>query len=102
MSASGQKSLFPDAQSGALNATAPISRKARKAVPAEKEPVLVSLCFLGVPCRWHGRPAKRRDALLAKLKEKYVLVPICPEQLGGTGLPSFNFHNPGSHVVLLV
>ena len=52
-----------------------------------KEPVLVSACFLGIPCRYHGRRAKRRDDLIEKLKEKYVLVPICPEQLGGMSTP---------------
>ncbi|MFO8013882.1 MAG: DUF523 domain-containing protein [Phycisphaerae bacterium] len=51
------------------------------------EPVLVSACFLGVPCRWHGRRAKRRDALLERLKKKYVLIPVCPEQLGGMPTP---------------
>ena len=51
------------------------------------EPVLVSACFLGIPCRWHGRRAKRRDVLLAHLKKKYVLVPVCPEQLGGMPTP---------------
>ena len=54
---------------------------------AYKAPVLVSACFLGVPCRWHGRRAKKRDKLIAKLKEKYVLVPVCPEQLGGMSTP---------------
>jgi uncharacterized protein YbbK (DUF523 family) len=52
-----------------------------------KEPVLVSACFLGIPCRWHGRRAKRRDQLLERLKEKYVIVPVCPEQLGGMPTP---------------
>jgi uncharacterized protein YbbK (DUF523 family) len=52
-----------------------------------KEPVLVSACFLGIPCRWHGRRAKRRDELLDKLKEKYVIMPICPDQLGGMPTP---------------
>jgi uncharacterized protein YbbK (DUF523 family) len=52
-----------------------------------KSPVLISACFLGIPCRWHGRRAKRRDALLDKLKMKYVLVPVCPEQLGGMPTP---------------
>ncbi len=47
----------------------------------------MSLCFLGVPCRWHGRRAKRRDALLTKLKVKYTIVPVCPEQLGGMPTP---------------
>jgi len=51
------------------------------------EPVLISACLLGIPCRWHGRRAKRRDALLARLKKKYVLVPVCPEQLGGMPTP---------------
>lgn len=51
------------------------------------EPVLVSACFLGIPCRWHGRRAKRRDALLQRLKKKYVLVTVCPEQLGGMPTP---------------
>lgn len=51
------------------------------------EPVLISACFLGIPCRWHGRRAKRRDALLERLKKEYVLVPVCPEQLGGMPTP---------------
>ncbi len=51
------------------------------------EPILISACFLGVPCRWHGRRAKRRDKLIRQLKKKYVLVPVCPEQLGGMPTP---------------
>ena len=52
-----------------------------------KPPVLFSACFLGIPCRWHGRPGKRREELIRKLKERYVLVPVCPEQLGGMPTP---------------
>lgn len=52
-----------------------------------KPPVLISACFLGIPCRWHGRRAGRRDDLIRRLKEKYVLVPVCPEQLGGMSTP---------------
>jgi len=58
----------------------------RQAVVA-KEPVLISACFLGIPTRWHGRRPKKRDQLIEKLQEKYVLVPICPEQLGGMPTP---------------
>jgi len=54
---------------------------------AYQEPVLISACFLGIPCRWHGRRAKRRDKLIERLKQKYVLVPVCPEQLGGMPTP---------------
>jgi len=50
-------------------------------------PVLISACFLGIPCRWHGRRAKRRDKLIEQLQKKYVLVPVCPEQLGGMPTP---------------
>jgi len=52
-----------------------------------KEPVLISACLLGIPCRWHGRRPKRRDDLISKLKQRFVLVPICPEQLGGLPTP---------------
>ena len=54
---------------------------------AGSEPVLISACLLGIPCRWHGRRAKRRDKLIQQLKRKYVLVPVCPEQLGGMPTP---------------
>ena len=54
---------------------------------AYKEPVLISACLLGIPCRWHGRRPKRRDGLIEKLKHKYILVPVCPEQLGGMPTP---------------
>lgn len=81
MDATGQKPLF----SGLIQ-TLPAKSRAEKS-RTEKEPILVSLCFLGVPCRWHGRCAKRRDDLLEKLKKKYVIVPVCPEQLGGMPTP---------------
>ena len=51
------------------------------------EPVLISACFLGIPCRWHGRRPKKRDKLIERLKKKFVLVPVCPEQLGGMPTP---------------
>ena len=51
------------------------------------EPVLISACLLGIPCRWHGHRPKKRTKLLECLKKKYVLVPVCPEQLGGMPTP---------------
>jgi len=51
------------------------------------EPVLISTCLLGIPCRWHGRRPKKRDKLIKRLKNRYVLVPVCPEQLGGMSTP---------------
>ena len=51
------------------------------------EPVMISACLLGIPCRWHGRRPKKRDKLIKRLKNRYVLVPVCPEQLGGMPTP---------------
>ena len=51
------------------------------------EPVLISACLLGIPCRWHGRRPKKREKLIERLKKKYVLIPVCPEQLGGMPTP---------------
>ena len=51
------------------------------------EPVLISACLLGIPCRWHGRRPKKREKLIERLNKKYVLVPVCPEQLGGMPTP---------------
>lgn len=65
----GSPTLFPDGQS------------------VNKPPVLISACLLGIPCRWHGRRPKRRDELINKLKQRFVLVPVCPEQLGGMSTP---------------
>ena len=38
------------------------------------EPVLISACLLGIPCRWHGHKPKKRDKLIERLKKRYVLL----------------------------
>ena len=67
----------------------------------QTEPVLISACLLGIPCRWHGRRAKIREELIAGLKRKYVLVPVCPEQLGGMPTPRTGemLHGTGAQVL---
>lgn len=47
--------------------------------------ILVSACLLGECCRYDGA-AKPCDAVLA-LQDKYRLVPICPEVMGGLPTP---------------
>jgi uncharacterized protein YbbK (DUF523 family) len=66
-----------------------------------KQPVLISACLLGIPCRWHGHRPKKRDKLLERLKKKYVLVPVCPEQLGGMPTPRTGekLHGTGAQVL---
>ena len=49
------------------------------------KPILVSACLLGVQCRYNGTGALEEE--IARLKEKYVLIPICPEILGGLPTP---------------
>ena len=60
---------------------------ARSDVQPYREPVLISACLLGIPCRWHGRRPAKRDKLIERLKKGHVLVPVCPEQLGGMATP---------------
>lgn len=65
------------------------------------EPVLISACLLGIPCRWHGRRPKKRDKLIEHLKKKCILVPVCPEQLGGMPTPRTGERLEGSGVDVL-
>lgn len=47
--------------------------------------LLVSACLLGVQCRYDGR--SRPDENVMGLLKNHVLVPVCPEQLGGLSTP---------------
>lgn len=46
---------------------------------------LCSACLLGVRCRWNGQ-SKLSEKIIA-LSKKEVLIPVCPEQLGGLPTP---------------
>lgn len=50
-----------------------------------KENVLISACLLGVYCRYDGK--KNRLNSLDELMDKYNLIPVCPEIMGGLGIP---------------
>lgn len=52
---------------------------------SDKENILVSACFLGINCRYDGKSVKLNS--IDRLKEKYNLIPICPEELGGLSTP---------------
>lgn len=51
----------------------------------KKQTLLVSSCLLGVCCRYDQKTIPVDNVL--KLKEKYHLIPVCPEQLGGLSTP---------------
>lgn len=47
--------------------------------------ILVSACLLGVACRYDGK-SKGIEKII-ELSNKYNLIPVCPEQLGGLPTP---------------
>jgi uncharacterized protein YbbK (DUF523 family) len=46
---------------------------------------LCSACLLGINCRYDGQG--KPDEQVIALSRKEVLIPVCPEQLGGLGTP---------------
>ena len=50
-----------------------------------KPKLLVSACLLGTPCRYDGK-SKKNEAVCA-LAERFELIPVCPEVLGGLPTP---------------
>lgn len=46
---------------------------------------LVSACLVGVKCRYDGTDAFSKET--TELLSEFVLIPICPEQLGGLPTP---------------
>ncbi|MEM2937128.1 MAG: DUF523 domain-containing protein [Candidatus Bathyarchaeia archaeon] len=46
---------------------------------------LCSACLLGVKCRYNGKGALNRRVVA--LLETEILIPVCPEQLGGLPTP---------------
>jgi uncharacterized protein YbbK (DUF523 family) len=46
---------------------------------------LVSACLLGVDCRYDGRSSLSLN--IVRLAKEEVLIPVCPEQLGGLSTP---------------
>ncbi len=62
------------------------------------ENILVSACLLGVACRYDGK-RKPNEAVIA-LKEKYNLIPVCPEIMGGLPTPRLPSEIRGGTVIM--
>ena len=60
--------------------------------------ILVSACLLGTPCRYDGQ-SKPCDAVLA-LRERYSLIPVCPEVMGGLPTPRVPSEICGERVMM--
>ena len=52
-----------------------------------KERLLISACLLGSRCKYDGGDNALPEAALAALRERYALVPVCPETAGGLPVP---------------
>lgn len=57
----------------------------------------VSSCLLGINCKYNG--LSNYNEGIIKLKEKYELVPICPEVLGGLPTPRIPAEIIGDKVI---
>lgn len=49
--------------------------------------ILISACLLGVDCKYNGSNNKLDDEIIHSLREKYNLIPVCPEIMGGMPTP---------------
>ena len=49
---------------------------------SEKEALLISACLLGVECKYSGGHNAMAAEKIAALREKYRLIPVCPETAG--------------------
>ncbi|HHT88906.1 MAG TPA: DUF523 domain-containing protein [Clostridiales bacterium] len=63
----------------------------------KKENLLISACLLGLYCRYDGKELHLDK--LQDLMEKYHLIPICPEIMGGMGTPRNPIERKGDKAV---
>lgn len=63
------------------------------------ENLLISACLWGADCKYSGGSNRLPDALLRRLREKYRLVPVCPETAGGLPIPRQPSERLGDKVV---
>ena len=58
---------------------------------------LVSACLLGIACRYDGK-SKPDERVLRLLRKGEILIPVCPEQLGGLPTPRIASEQQGEKV----
>ncbi len=58
---------------------------------------LVSACLLGIPCKYSG--GDNLCPAVLELRDKIVMIPVCPEQLGGLPTPRPAAERQGDSVV---
>lgn len=63
------------------------------------ERLLISACLMGFCCKYSGGSNALPPELLYRLREKYALVPVCPETAGGLGVPRLPGERRGDRVI---
>ena len=63
------------------------------------ENLLVSACLLGFECKYCGGSNKLPEQQLAALRERFRLIPVCPETAGGLPTPRDPSERLGDKVV---
>ena len=63
-----------------------------------KEKLLISACLLGFCCKYDGGTNTLDANTLAALRERYALVPVCPETAGGLPIPREPSERQGARV----
>lgn len=61
--------------------------------------ILISMCLLGISCRYDSG-SNGPIAELPSLRQRFGLVPVCPEQLGGLCTPRLPSERRGERVVM--
>ena len=61
--------------------------------------LLVSDCLLGADCKYSGGNNMLGEETLRALREKWALVPVCPETAGGLGVPRDPSERRGERIV---
>jgi uncharacterized protein YbbK (DUF523 family) len=60
---------------------------------------LCSACLLGINCRYDGKIISNNEVI--KLAKREILIPICPEQLGGLSTPREPAEQKGEKVITI-
>ena len=64
----------------------------------KKTAILVSACLLGVCCRYDGE--SKPCARVTSLRDRFILIPICPEEDGGLPTPRTPSERVGDRVLM--
>lgn len=63
------------------------------------ETLLISACLMGYNCKYNGGNNALPPEVLSALRERYRLIPVCPEAAGGLPTPRVPSERRGGRVV---